>query len=62
MQLHDHVQAVGEHEDCEEAGHQTHPDPRREEASTVAGIRELAAAHVEALNLWRGRKKECLAL
>ena len=50
-ELHDHVQAVGEHEDHEEAGHQTHPDTRREEAGAVAGVREVAARHVEALDL-----------
>lgn len=52
VQLHDHVQAVGEHEDHEQAGYQTHPDTRREEAGAVAGIREPASAHVKALDLW----------
>ena len=52
-ELHDHVQAVGEHQHHEETGHQTHPDTRREEAGAVAGVREVAAADVEALDLWR---------
>lgn len=51
VELHDHVQAVGEHEDHEKTGHQTHPDTRREETCTVAGVRELTAAHVKTLNL-----------
>lgn len=53
VELHDHVQAVGEHEDHEKTCHQTHPDTRREETCTVAGVRELAAAQVKTLNLWR---------
>lgn len=52
-ELHDHVEAVGEHQDHEKTGHQTHPDTRREEACTVAGIREVTAGHVKALDLWR---------
>lgn len=55
VELQDHVQAVGEHQDHQQAGHQTHPDPRREEPGAIAGVRELAAAaHVEALDLWGG--------
>lgn len=54
VQLHDHVQTIGEHEDHEQAGYQTHPDTRREEAGAVAGIREPASTHVEALDLWGG--------
>ena len=54
-ELHDHVQAIGEHQDHEQTGHQTHPDPRREEACTVTGIRELTAAHVKTLDLWSER-------
>lgn len=52
VQLHDHVEAVSEDQHHEEAGHQTHPDPRGEEAGAVAGVRELAVAHVKALDLW----------
>lgn len=52
-ELHDHVQAVGEHEDHEETGHQTHPDTRREKACAVTGIREVTIGHVEALDLSR---------
>lgn len=37
-ELHDHVQAICEHQDHEKAGHQTHPDTRGEEACTVTGI------------------------
>lgn len=58
VQLHDHVQAVGEHKDHEQAGHQTHPDAGREEAGAVAGVRELAAAGVKALDL-RRRSYRC---
>lgn len=54
VELHDHVQAVGEHQDHEKTGHQTHPDTRREETCTVTGVRELAATHVEALDLLGG--------
>lgn len=56
VELHDHVQTVGEHQDHQQAGHQTHPDTRREEPSAVAGVRELATAHVEALDLWGGKQ------
>lgn len=52
-ELHDHVQAVGEHQHHEKTGHQTHPDTRGEEACTVTGVREVTAADVEALDLWR---------
>lgn len=45
------MEAVGEQQHHEQAGHQAHPDPRREEAGAVAGVRELAVTHVEALNL-----------
>lgn len=51
VQLQDHVEAVGEQQHHEQAGHQAHPDARREEAGAVAGVRELAVAHVEALDL-----------
>lgn len=51
VQLQDHVEAVGEQQHHEQAGHQAHPDPRGEEAGAVAGVRELAVAHVEALDL-----------
>ena len=47
------MQAVGEHEDHEETGHQPHPDARREKAGAVTGIRELPVGHVEALDLSR---------
>lgn len=50
-ELHDHVQAVCEHQDHEKTGHQPHPDTRREEACTVTGVRELAAGQVKALDL-----------
>lgn len=56
VQLHDHVQAVGQHQHHEKTGHQTHPDPGREEACAVAGVRELAAAKIKALYLYRGEK------
>lgn len=51
MQLHDHVQAVGEKQNHECGGEQSHPDPRGEEPGTVAGIGELLPGHVKALNL-----------
>ena len=50
-ELHDHVQAVGEHEHHEQAAHQTHPDARGEEARTVAGVGEVLSRDVEALDL-----------
>lgn len=50
-QLHDHVQAVGENQHHEQAGQQAHPDPGGEEPRAVAGVRELAADQVEALDL-----------
>lgn len=56
-QLHDHVQAVGEHQDHEQTGDQTHPDPWGEEAGAVAGIREFTTAHVKALNLTARRRR-----
>lgn len=52
VELHDHVEAVGQHQHQQQAGHQTHPDASGEEAGAVAGVGELAAAHVEALDLW----------
>lgn len=55
VELHDHVEAVGEHQQHEEAGYQTHPDPRREEACAVTGVREVTSSHVEALDLCRER-------
>lgn len=54
VQLHDHVQTIGEHQHHEQAGYQPHPDARREEAGAVAGVGEPALAHVEALDLRRG--------
>lgn len=59
-ELHDHVQAVREHKNHEKAGHQTHPDSRRKEASTVAGVREFTARYVKALDLHQGRRKKKL--
>lgn len=58
VQLHDHVQAVGQHQHHEKTGHQTHPDTSGEEACTVAGIRELTAAQVKALYLYRRKKQQ----
>lgn len=51
VQLQDHVEAVGEKQHHEKAGHQAHPDSWREEAGAVAGVRELAITHIEALDL-----------
>lgn len=56
-ELHDHVQAVREDQNHEQARHQTHPDPRGEETCTVTCIREVPAAHVEALDLNREHKQ-----
>lgn len=44
------MQAIGEDENHEQRSKQPHPDSRREEAGTVAGVREIPS-HVEALDL-----------
>ena len=51
LKAEDHVQAIGEDEQHEQGGEQSHPDARGEEASTVTSIGELLARHVEGLDL-----------
>lgn len=49
--LHDHVKTIGEHKHHEERDDKTHPDTRSEESSTVAGVGEILASNVKALDL-----------
>lgn len=51
LQTHNHVQPIGQDEDKEQRGDEPHPDARREEASTVAGVGKLEAGDIEALDL-----------
>lgn len=50
-QLHDHMQAVGEDQNHEKTGYQTHPDTRGEETGAVTCIWEVTASHIKALYL-----------
>lgn len=55
--LHDHVQAIDEGEQQDEQAHQGHPNPRGEEAGTVAGVREVCpVGQPEALDLHHQRE------
>lgn len=51
LQTHNHVQPISQGEDKEQCGDESHPDARREEAGTVAGVGKLETGDVEALDL-----------
>lgn len=53
LEVHHHVQSVGQHQQQDERGDQAHQDGRREESGAVAGRRKLAGLDVKRLDLVR---------
>lgn len=51
LEVHHHVQGVGQDEEQDQRRYQSHQDGRRQEGGAVAGRRELVRLHVEGLDL-----------
>lgn len=51
LEVHHHVQGVGQDEEQDQGRYQSHQDGRRQERGAVAGRRELVRLHVEGLDL-----------
>lgn len=60
VQLHDHVKAVGQHQNHQQGCKQPHPDARGEEAGAVARVWKVLPWHIKALDLKERERKESL--
>lgn len=57
LEVHHHVEGVGQHQQQDQGRHQAHQDGRRQEGGAVAGRRKLVRLYVEGLDLGGGHAR-----